>query len=222
MRTAVFTSTMTSLNDKTGSASLSRGLGMIEVLVTLFILSVGLLGVASLQFVGSFSNADALNRSQAVIIAQQFSERLRASSTISASGSGRVLNNNYFDQSLFNFSNLSCNSGVSAHQCHCMQHPAAVPDCQTGECSAANFASFDAYETSCAATSTNTDVQVSLSCLKDNNVLDADSCSAGSIHRILLKWTVEDWQGISRKLNSACNDSGQAQKQDCVILDVTL
>ena len=43
-----------------------NGVGMVEILVTLFILTVGLLGVASLQFVSAFSNADALHRSQAV------------------------------------------------------------------------------------------------------------------------------------------------------------
>lgn len=61
----------------------SKGLGMIEVLVTLFILSVGLLGVASLQFIGSFANADALSRTQSVLVAQQMSERLRASALTS-------------------------------------------------------------------------------------------------------------------------------------------
>ncbi len=47
-----------------------KGVGMIEVLVTLFILSIGILGVASMQFVSSFSNSDALNRSQSVMVAQ--------------------------------------------------------------------------------------------------------------------------------------------------------
>ena len=41
-----------------------QGVGMIEVLVTLFIVSVGLLGVAYLQIVGSFTNSEALSRSQ--------------------------------------------------------------------------------------------------------------------------------------------------------------
>jgi len=198
------------------------GIGMIEVLVTLFILSIGLLGVASLQFVGSFSNADALNRSQSVIVAQQFSERLRASSMISPSGNGRILPNEYFDTDLFNFNNLSCSGGKKGHACFCLSHPAAIPDCQTGECSAANFAAYDAYEVSCAATSTNPAVQVSLTCLKDNRPLDNDSCSAGSVHRIRLTWPVEDWQGISRKLNSNCNDDGDAENMDCILLDVTL
>ena len=198
------------------------GIGMIEVLVTLFILSIGLLGVASLQFVGSFSNADALNRSQAVIVAQQFSERLRASSQISPSGNGRILTNEYFDTNLFNFKNLTCGSTKSSHACFCLSHPAAVPNCQTGECTAANFAAYDAYEVSCAATATNPAVKVSLTCLKDNKPLDNDSCSAGSVHRIRLAWPTEDWQGISRKLNSNCNDSGSSEKMDCILLDVTL
>ena len=48
-----------------------HGLGMVEVMVTLFILSIGLLGVAYLQFVGSYTNSEALSRSQSVLVAQQ-------------------------------------------------------------------------------------------------------------------------------------------------------
>ena len=84
-----------------------RGIGMIEVLVTLFILSVGLLGVASLQFIGSFSNADALSRTQAVSVAQQMSERLRASAVSSTVGDGMIVNDDYFNANLYNFANLS-------------------------------------------------------------------------------------------------------------------
>ncbi|MEP4099540.1 type IV pilus modification protein PilV, partial [Paraglaciecola sp.] len=96
------------------------GLGMIEVLVTLFILSVGLLGVAYLQFVGSFTNSEALSRSQSVLVAQQLTERLRANATFSAVGNGLIVDNTYFDEDIYNFSTLSCTSGLP-HECYCLE-----------------------------------------------------------------------------------------------------
>ena len=84
------------------------GVGMVEVLVTLFILSIGLLGVASLQFIGSLANSDALNRSQSVLVAQQLTERLRAASVMSQAGDGQVVTNEYFDANRYNFGNISC------------------------------------------------------------------------------------------------------------------
>ena len=44
------------------------GVGFIEVLITLFVLAIGLLGVASLQFVGSFANRDAISRTQSELV----------------------------------------------------------------------------------------------------------------------------------------------------------
>jgi type IV pilus assembly protein PilV len=198
-----------------------KGVGMIEVLVTLFILSIGLLGVASLQFIGSFSNTDALNRSQAVILNQQLAERLRASAVLSDSGDGLVVDNGYFDQDIYNFSNLSGCDGGNPYQCYCLALPADIPDCSAGQCSAAQFAVFDGYQVSCALASSNPMARLSLTCA-DNNAADGDSCSAGSRHRILLSWPVENWQNIDRELNQTCNPDADAEPLDCVVLDVTL
>jgi len=197
-----------------------HGVGMIEVLVTLFILTVGLLGVASLQFIGTFSNADALNRSQAVMVAQQISERLRANAALSLVSNGMVVDNNYFDESLYNFENLTCGSSVSQFACHCLALPAAIPDCRNNTCTPGQLAQFDAYEMSCAVASANPNTRVNITCA-DNNALDADTCSAGSRHSIVLKWPVENWQNVERMLNPECNAS-ESDPHDCVILDITL
>ncbi|GGD66378.1 type IV pilus modification PilV family protein [Lacimicrobium alkaliphilum] len=194
---------------------------MIEVLVTLFILSIGLLGVASLQFIGSFSNADALNRSQAVILNQQLAERLRASAVLSDNGDGLVVDDGYFDPDIYNFANLSGCGGGNPYQCYCLALPADIPDCTVGQCSTAEFAEFDAYQASCAIASANPMANLSLTCT-DNNALDGDACSAGSRHRILLSWPVENWKNIDRELNQVCNPDAGAEPQDCVVLDVTL
>ncbi|MBT0585782.1 pilus assembly protein PilV [Alteromonas sp. SM 2104] len=193
---------------------------MIEVLITLFILSVGLLGVASLQFIGSFANADALSRTQSVLVAQQMSERLRASAVSSTEGDGMVVANEYFDANLYNFNNLTCVTGASPYDCFCQTHPAAVPDCKTNTCTAAQFAAFDAYEMSCAAVNTNPTIEMELSCA-DNDGTDTDVCSVGSRHRIVLAWPVENWQGNAREYNAECN-AGRTGDHDCVIVEVTL
>jgi len=54
------------------------GISLIEALVTLFVLSIGMLGVAGLQSVGLQAGHSATLRSQAVFHAQELIERMRA------------------------------------------------------------------------------------------------------------------------------------------------
>lgn len=193
---------------------------MIEVLVTLFILSIGILGVASMQFVSSFSNSDALNRSQSVMVAQQISERLRASTRLSLIGDGLVVDANYFNEDIYNFENLSCNTSASDYDCFCLAIPAGIPNCTSGLCSAQEFATYDAYEASCSAVASNPSVELSVEC-DDNNAIDAEECSTGSRLSIILSWPVENWQNIDRQLNAECNVD-ESEPHDCVRLDVVL
>lgn len=196
------------------------GVGMVEVLITVFVLAVGLLGIASLQFVGTFTNSDALNRTQSVLVAQQMAERLRAGSNMSAQGNGRVVDNTYFNAGIYNFSNLSCEVDTTDYACFCLSTPATIPDCNTGNCTSAQFAVFDAWEMSCAIAANNPNVAMTVTCT-DNNNLDGDACSAGSRHTIRLRWPVENWRSQSRTLNAECN-LGVDEPHDCVVLDVTL
>lgn len=197
-----------------------RGVGMIEVLVTLVILSVGLLGVASLQFVGSFSNKEALARTQAVMVTEQLTERLRASMQTSAVTDGFVVDNQYFDNDIYNFANLSCSSGATDYECYCNAIPAAVPNCQTGQCNSAQLATFDAYQMSCALSKENPQATIQLSC-DDLDNIDADDCTAGSIHKIIIKWPVQNWRNSVKKGNTNCN-SASGDSYDCVVKEVTL
>ncbi len=196
------------------------GVGMVEVLVTLFILSIGLLGVASLQFVGSLSNSDALNRSQSVLVAQQLTERLRAASVMSQAGDGQIVANEYFDANRYNFNNLSCSGGGRPFDCFCIDIPSNIRDCQGQNCSAAELATYDAYEVSCSAVSSNPEVTIALTC-EDNNLLDTNACSAGSKHSVVLSWPAQGWQNNERRLNADCN-VGSSEPMDCVVVDVTL
>lgn len=58
------------------------GESLIEVLVTVTIISVGLLGIAALQFMSKRSNFDAVERTIATQLANGILERMRANSTV--------------------------------------------------------------------------------------------------------------------------------------------
>ena len=60
------------------AADHSRGFTLIEVLVTLLVLSIGLLGLASLQIQGLRGTHEALLHTQAGTLAVDMAERLRA------------------------------------------------------------------------------------------------------------------------------------------------
>lgn len=55
-----------------------RGVGMIEVLITVLVLSVGLMGLAALQGVSLQSNSVSYNRTQAVNLAHEVLDDIRA------------------------------------------------------------------------------------------------------------------------------------------------
>ena len=198
-----------------------RGVGMIEVLVTLVILAIGLLGVASLQFVGSFTNKEALARTQAVMVAQQMSERLRASTVPSQVTDGFVVNNNYFNTDLYNFDNLSCGSGQSDFDCFCQAVPADITNCETGECDASEIATFDAYQMSCAVVRENPSATIEVACLNDSDPGDTDSCTAGSIHSVMVKWPMKSWGDQHKIANQRCNTNNTAE-YDCVAIEIAL
>jgi type IV pilus assembly protein PilV len=60
----------------------SRGFTLIEVLVALIVLSIGLLGVASLQLVSLRWNHGASLRSQATLLAYDIADRMRANQLV--------------------------------------------------------------------------------------------------------------------------------------------
>jgi type IV pilus assembly protein PilV len=63
-----------------------KGFTLIEVLVSLFVLSVGLLGLAALQATSIASNSDSYARTQATLIAYDIVDKMRANPAAVASG----------------------------------------------------------------------------------------------------------------------------------------
>jgi type IV pilus assembly protein PilV len=76
----------------------SRGFTLLEVLVSLLVLSIGLIGVAGLQLLGVSNSRDAYFRTQAVMLSYDISDRMRANQDAvdlgTYSGSSGTLNGN--------------------------------------------------------------------------------------------------------------------------------
>lgn len=195
------------------------GVGLIEILITLFILSIGLLGVAALQFTGSFANKDAINRTQAELVAAQVAERLRTAARPPAAGDGLVANNRYFTADNYNFSGLTCD-GSSPYQCFCLSRPAEIPNCEGNACTEEQMATYDGWALSCSAVQTNPNTRLFVSCTDSING-DADTCSAGSRLDIKLTWPVNSSANQQYTLNERCNE-GSDEPLACVFKDITL
>jgi type IV pilus assembly protein PilV len=58
-----------------------QGVTLVEAMIALLVISVGLLGIASLQITAMSQNASSLNHSQAVWMAYNMSDRIRANIT---------------------------------------------------------------------------------------------------------------------------------------------
>jgi type IV pilus assembly protein PilV len=63
-----------------------RGFSMIEVLITLFIVAIGVLGMAGLQFVSLKNANSSASRYQATLLAQDLAERMRANKKAALAG----------------------------------------------------------------------------------------------------------------------------------------
>ncbi|WP_439107207.1 type IV pilus modification protein PilV [Congregibacter sp.] len=68
-----------------------RGVGLIEVLITLLILAVGLLGLAGLQLGTVNGQFDAYQRAQALLLAEEMAGRLRANATVASTAGNLYL-----------------------------------------------------------------------------------------------------------------------------------
>ena len=63
---------------RSGSAGRQSGVGIIEVLIALVVVSLGVLGMASLQLTGMKHSSSGYNRSMAVLFAENMASRMRA------------------------------------------------------------------------------------------------------------------------------------------------
>jgi type IV pilus assembly protein PilV len=142
-----------------------RGFSLIEVLVALFVLSLGLLGLAALQTTGLKFNHRSYERTQAVLQAYDIIDRMRANK-----GNGGAINSNY--------------DGVA------LGATPGTADCASG-CTADQLAQYDIRkwnETNAALLA-----EGKGAICRGTFAADLGSCNVGgNIYRIALKWKESD------------------------------
>lgn len=95
---------------------IQRGVTLVEAMIALLVISIGLLGIASLQLTAMNQNASSLNHSQAVWYAYEMSDRIRANIIV-----------------FINYDNIDTDS-------------APAQDCMTNTCTANQIAAADAAD----------------------------------------------------------------------------
>ena len=211
------------------------GVGLIEVLITLFVISFAVIGIVGLQMTATNSNKDAFIRSQAMVIAEDLAERMRANrqyinrTAVTNPPLVAAADNFYSTASAYNFAQGGDCSG-ERWQCFCEALPAysigdvALAMCRDDEgnaaanCSAEQMALFDAWEVSCAAAKVDEGLRLSVSCDdvdSDATDPDTDACSANSKYSIKLVWPKLVWMEQDVGTTSHCGSD-----EHCVFFEL--
>lgn len=166
------------------------GFTLIEILITVIVLSIGLLGLAGLQINGLRANMSSEARSKASALANDIAERMRANPL-------GVQNDNADDD------NQYANISMTADDCGDQPDPFCSNyndgSSQTAdECTPAQMAAFDAWLWACGMPKADGVVPGGLTNIltggtgsvvcNDADVTDTDTCSPGSSHTITISW----------------------------------
>lgn len=160
------------------------GLGIVEVLVALVVVSFGVLGMASLQLTGMKHSSGGFNRSKALLYAQSTATRIRLNS-IAAD------DQNYAG---FNSDSISCDVPPAPF---CQARANNVP---ADSCTTVELAAFDLFSVSCGDLGSNgaekgvvgalPNGALSVTCL-------ATPCTPDSAYQVTVSWS----EGRSRTNN---------------------
>ena len=177
--------TCLALNSKQGAPF---GFALTEVLVAVLVLSIGILGIAGLQMGSLQANNDAMHRSEALWLAQELVERMRANTAGVNSGAYTDASN---DDTL-------CNNTTPPTVCSDYYNYSTGTKISAANCTADQMAAFDVWELKCGYQYSNTNVfanaadflrngRLSVQCI-DSDTTDADACSDGSSYSVTADW----------------------------------
>lgn len=180
-----------------------KGVTLIEVLVAIVITSIGILGFASLQFLGLNSNQSAYYRSQASFIASDLSERMRANidgmnenqyagATSAAQNCGAVPSN-YCDE--------RNNAGTVQAAAACTAAQRAAHDIFVATCGYSSNEYVDDAEKTSLLGDLLPNGRINITCI-DSVTTDVDACTDFSNHTITVTWS---------ESNESSNGNGNLQ-----------
>jgi len=174
------------------------GFSLIEVLVALLVLSIGLLGIAMLQIQGVRFNYGSYSRSQAVLLANDFAERMYANRP----GVDALLYAPYAsDGSITGTTAVAC--GTPPAQICSVQSDEDTPDV----CTVAQMAAYDRFVAACGypitggsyggVTNTLNSGVLLVECLNAATLAVIDPCVTGAPLRITVRWKEQGKDPVS-------------------------
>ncbi len=153
------------------------GVGIIEVLVALVVVSFGVLGMASLQLTGMKHSTGGFNRSKALLYAENIASRMR----INESGVDKLYYAN------FDSTGTDCAVDIPAKICQ-----ATPGDLNPADCNDQDLALFDLYTMACGDIGNSGADNGVMSALPQGQITvvcdDAGACDADSTHTISVTW----------------------------------
>jgi len=166
----------------------SKGFTLIEVLVTIVVVSIGLLGLAGLQISGLRANVSSEARSKATLLASDIIERMRAN-PLGVQNTNPAADNQYAN---IDTSTLNCGTNPDPF---CSNYSGGGT---AQNCTAAQMAAFDAWVWGCGlpvaagvqrggVTNLLPNGSASVTC-NDNGTVPGDPCSPGSTHTVTISW----------------------------------
>ena len=154
------------------------GATLIEVMIALVIMSIGLLGLASLQLSGVSTSNNSEKRTQATIVANDLIERMRANPAGVTAG-------NY---AAINYGGIDCTSPPTS--CENLSS-------SSSGCNPAEVAAFDGFATWCAAKNNLQSGSLTVSCTDNTGV--AATCSTTSYRMVSVNWSIQTDDGTKAK-----------------------
>jgi len=156
-----------------------HGVGLVEVLVALVVVSFGVLGMASLQLTGMKHSSGGFNRSKALLYAQNMATRLRINTEAVNAGAYNALDSDIG-------ADVDC-AVPPVPYCQAQPSSTAVPSCTATE-----MATFDFYAVACGDVGTDGADKGVLGTLPNGRlqVLCADpACPPAPAFEVNVTWT---------------------------------
>lgn len=183
-----------------GLINKQQGIGLIEVLITILVIAIGLLGLAGMQAQSMKSTYQSGQRSQAIWIAQELAERMRANPK-------GVSNQHY--QTAINAVRTEIEADkTGSTPC---SNPSKVCD-STAKCNEEELSKFDTWELFCADSETSTKPRV-----WPYLVCSPTSCDSGSDLHITI-----EWEEAQTKFKRATKTTGSSSDNPTVELIIRL
>ncbi len=210
--------------------SAQRGFSLLEVLITVLVLAIGLLGLAALQLSSANATQEGYMRAQATALADAVSSRMLANADFVGADPDNLLNG-------------AADSGNYERWCRYGSAPIAFAQacpvgggcaCTGAECTSAERIVFDKRQICEAGLQRRSlpDGEIGITCWDNSSVVDGDACSPGSRYTLYVAWTpavrtdTTGGEGLSN--DNFCHQPvssggmGLAATKTCVMLEMVL